>query len=330
MVEKERQHILPQFYQKGFSRDKKFIYVYDRVNNEFRKQPIRKTASIVDYYTAINPNGTKNKEIEDYFGFIESIASTALKKIDYGNKITESEKTYLSIFIAYLIVRGPYFEFFFNESTKEIGKRYAEEATSSVESVKKLMEEYEKGTGEKIEFTPEELFGSIGSIEVNVPKEFRLQSMLDIGYRLGILIFNMDWLIQFSNKKSSFITSDNPFIIFNYFGEDEIPVGIATPGKIKIVPLTSKFCLLLGNVHGKKSMFEFIKEDLSKKQTRLVNQDVAFNCERFILGKDKPLLEKIVKATGIHKFEIKSRVKVEYDGDLKEIRIKREKSYKDS
>ena len=276
MTEKDRQHILPQFYLRGFSNDGKLIYAFDREDGEIRRQPIRKTACQTDYYTAIGIDGKKNKEIEDYFSFIEGKAAEPIKKLDAGIDISDTEKSFLSFFLGYFFVRGDYYKNVFNEGGKKFGKIFLEEITSSTSNIKEMIDSYENSTGDKTNLTSEKFLETLNncSIKFHLPKEFRLDAMLNAGLEIGVLIYNMAWLVQYCHKESSFITSDNPLTIYGSFGSEE-PMGIASPGKIKIVSLTKKTCLVLGDIGNASNKPLFIEELTSKEDTRDINHNIA-------------------------------------------------------
>lgn len=321
MVTKKIQHYIPKFYLKGFS-ENGYIYAYDRIKNSYKKQSIKSTACVEDYYTARKLDGSKNKEIEDFFNMFETRAKYVIEKIEKQERINEEDKVYLSLFVSYLRVRVPEFEKFFNESGKKILGKHIDEIMINPELMRHIIKNYENDTGKKIEYSAEELINSVGSYEIKIPKEYRLQSMLDFGYEQGILIFNMDWLVQCAHKESSFITSDNSFILFSQdFNNDSKPIGLITPKTHKVIPLTHKSILIIGDVHGRTSIFEYIKENLTKEGTRLVNEIIAINCDRFIFAKDEPLLRKIVSTTNIDKIRVSSRAQVEYDKNTEIIRL---------
>jgi len=114
----------------------------------------------------------------------------------------------------------------------------------------------------------------------------------------------MDWQFWYSSKNSSFITSDNPFVVTrpqNYNG----PYGIGTKGAKKLVPLNQKVCLVMCD-KGES----VINRQVSSKDVRSVNGLIALECNRFLISKDKSLLESLVKNSKIDKWRKKSRVKL--------------------
>ncbi|MFH1562272.1 MAG: hypothetical protein ABIF11_02465 [Nitrospirota bacterium] len=82
-------------------------------------------------------------------------------------------------------------------------------------------------------------------------------------------------------------------------------VGIITLGAKKIIPLSKRTCLVMADYGGGISI-----KEIDRKGVTSINLTTAINSDRFLIARDKPLLEKIVKLTKVNRWTKKSRVQV--------------------
>lgn len=117
----------------------------------------------------------------------------------------------------------------------------------------------------------------------------------------------MDWVFLYAPDKSSFVTSDNPFVLIppnNYNPNGPYGVGLITTGVRKVVPLTQRACLVMGD-YGQRVM----KRAITREDVRKVNLNIAVHCDNLLIARDKPLVEKLVKMTKINEWQAESRVR---------------------
>jgi hypothetical protein len=72
--------------------------------------------------------------------------------------------------------------------------------------------------------------------------------------------------------------------------------GLTTPGSEKIIPLSSRLALLMGD-EVSRPMVAHITID--RDHLRWINEALVRRCERFAMGRSRVLLESLLKATGI-------------------------------
>jgi len=148
---------------------------------------------------------------------------------------------------------------------------------------------------------------------IKANKEWTLESMFDIARAISIYLFQMNWQFCYSST-SSFITSDNPFLLIppnDYEKKGVYGLGILVPGVKKIVPLTQKVCLVICDKGDKIE-----KINVSSKEVREINCHIAKNCDNLIISKNEILLKKLIKIANIDKSKINSKVDVFQHGDL--------------
>jgi hypothetical protein len=306
----KRHHYLPQFYLKNFTDDNGLLWVFDREKNEYRQQLPKDTAIKGYYYAFKGKDGRKHTEIENFFSVIEGKTKPILIKLDKKESINTEEKEILAIFISFLKTRVPHFEKLTNESSEKIMKQMNRLMFSSEERVAAMIDRYEKETGKKIKIDPKELIDFIQGdrYDIKFPREHSIESMLLLGQDLIGYFLQMDWFFLWAPKNSSFITSDNPFLLLppsDYNPKSFYGVGILTPGAKKIIPLTSHTCLIMGD-HGGR----MIGRIADPKAIRAINLYSAINSDRFLIARAKLLLERIVQITKVNKLEKKERIKI--------------------
>lgn len=306
--ETKRQHYLPQFYLKGFTKEEK-LWVYDREKNEFRIQTPVNTAIEKDYYTFSDKKGEKNKSVEKILADVEGRVVPVFEKIKNQDSLNDDDKGIMSLFLSLFIYRVPEFEKLSNEIAQAISKFTMKNLISSKEQAAKWIESYEKDTGKSFDVSPEILFeyAQNPQFEIILDRNTTLRHMLDLSYKNTNWLYNVDWEIFEAPKNSSFITTDNPFVLLPPKG---FPIGIRgyglrTKGVKKIIPLSKERCILIG---ASGNSFKYI--NVNTKTVRGINLFVAARCDRFVIGVDEKLLKNIVKNTKIYKWKKSKRINI--------------------
>jgi hypothetical protein len=311
MTNPKRQHYLPQFYLEGFTdHEDHLLWVFDRELKQFRCQQPKDTAVQGYYYTFTDGNGKRRNDIEEFFSLIESQTKPILDRISQGKVITDDEKQAFSIFIAFQKTRVPDFEKGMNEVGEKIFKRISELMFSSERGAAEMIKKVRIDAGKDLEINPREFadFVKRGDYTINFEREHSIRLMMSLTMKLAIHFAEMDWAFFRAPERSSFLTSDNPFALIPPEGFDPkgfFGVGILTPGTTKIMPISSEYCLAMGD-HGDK--IQIIEIDHA--MVRRLNSYSAINSDRFIIGKANRLLEKIVSVTNVGKWRKESRFHV--------------------
>jgi len=304
MNEPKRHHYLPQFYLKNFCKNG-FLWVYDREDNKYRQQTPINTAVKKKYYTAIGLDGRSHNEIESVLANIEDKTKHIIEKINRKHSIDLEDKCILAIFMAFLYVRVPEFEMEINELTEKFLKRYNKLVIPNEKQAEIIIKQFANDKDQE-SMSPKKLLDFVRNenYRIKVPRQHSLKTMYFLAREFPLIFIQMDWQFWYSSKNSSFITSDNPFVVSrpqNYNG----PYGIGTKGAKKLVPLNQKVCLVMCD-KGES----VINRQVSSKDVRSVNGLIALECDRFLISKDKSLLESLVKICKIDKWRKKSRVKL--------------------
>ena len=305
MSQPKRHHYVPRFYLKNFVNDKGYLWVYDRQEDTYSEQRPEHTAVQKDYYTIKDKHGNKDTEIEKLFSMIESKASAVIKKIVSGVSINQEDKDNLALFISCQMARVPEYEKRIADATEESMKATGRLLVYSVERAEEIIKQSTKNKSNKGSntLTPQALFDFIqgGQYKISFSKEWSLGTMLQSAHRLSGYFAKMDWLILYAPNKHFFIISDNPYTLVppkdKYLTNSG--VGIITPGAQKVIPLSSKVSLVMGDVGGR-----YLVKNIRSLWVRNMNINSAQNSSRFIYAKDKELLESIVKVSRIKEIPI--------------------------
>lgn len=310
MTSAKRHHYLPQFYLEGFTDTEGLLWVYDREQKKLRKQPPKDTAVQGYYYAFTDKHGNKRNDIEEFFSRVESETKPLLEKIDQGDLPSTEEKLTLAVFVGFQKTRVPDFEKSVDEAGEKMIKRMNEFMFQSEETASQTVRGFEAKTGSRLKCEPKDLveFVQSGEYAIEFPREHSIKLMMDLGMDMVGPLVQMNWTFIQAPGRSSFISSDNPFVLVppsewdpkGFYG-----VGIATPGAAKVIPLSAKTCLLIGD-YGDSLRISQGNQGL----IRNLNLNIAINSDRFIIGRAEELLKRIVDITKVDQWRKKQRVSV--------------------
>ncbi|MDB5224989.1 MAG: hypothetical protein JWO43_611 [Candidatus Adlerbacteria bacterium] len=313
MKEQKRHHYVPQFYLKGFADEHERVWVYDRVTQQFRHQKTDQIAVIGHYYRIEKRDGSLSVEVEQYLSEVEGDAAFALNKLDKHESITQEEKIHIAVYIALQMTRVPDYEKRVKELQEKSIRRINKMLFSSVEAAKEKIEESREELGKLgKEADAEELFRFVqeDQYKLDIPRQNTIRSMLDLAGHIVPYFMQMDWNLLRATKGGAFITTDNPFTLVppstlnpSRYGQG---IGIITPGAMKMIPLSSQTCLVMGNQGD--SFQEII---ITKDRLRPFNIFSAVTSDRFIFAKDEALLRSVVERSAVNEIPvIRERVSI--------------------
>ena len=117
-----------------------------------------------------------------------------------------------------------------------------------------------------------------------------LQRMFEMGDKTATWLFGYDWTFAWAGAATSFVTSDDPFLVLDE--ALEAPAGfvgaarITTPNSKKVFPLSQAVCLIVGGAPS----FHHIKVD--RPTVRKINLAQARHYDRWLVAKDAELCER--------------------------------------
>lgn len=306
MTRIKRHHTVPCSYLKWFVESinekdsrKSLIDVYDRKNDEYRKQPLDNTSVITDFYTVENEQWEKIDILEKMlWDEVDSKISKIVEKIDSELFLSEEEENDLFLFIA------------FQKERTEVDivweKKAEEEFRKHIFMMKYLHwgKEELKRTLDKVgvelsEDELEEQYNFIVSWEWDAQisnNGYLMKHMLDKVILTYEFLRSFKYVIFKAQNNKSFITSDDPYCMTAPI-ENRFPGGgvwFATPWLEIHIPLSKKSCLFMTNWDKLKiSWFYPIPDDLLEAY----NKRSCANSYRYVLWDSKELLKSLVEWT---------------------------------
>lgn len=294
-------HYVPQFELSYFGEDG-MVWVYDRKDKSFKRQSIRSTLAINNYYSFKLPTGEINRDIEEALSVGESIAAPILKKLNSGNwKLTLEERWEFAAYLALKWTRTPTHqkktEAIFETVIKMENRKLASDEEKFNEATKRISKE----TGEKVDLKGQKEFMMDGSrYYVETDRLTSLQSMV-----MGLKdtyeeIFKMGWVFRYAPKGKAFITSDNSFFV-KYLGPTDNPLGygLRSPNTLTFVTLTPKVCLTLLNTTESITAVDRLHGDMLND----LNNYVGLFSNRFVISHSEALLKKVIERTKLDNAE---------------------------
>jgi hypothetical protein len=114
---------------------------------------------------------------------------------------------------------------------------------------------------------------------------------------LADAIHGLEWFIASAPSGKAFVTCDAPVIITRPPNHNLLMgVGLTTLGSEKIIPLSSRFALLIADQVARPMVAHVT---IDRDHLRWINEALVRRCERFTMGRSRVLLESLLKATGI-------------------------------
>lgn len=297
MSEPKRQHFLPVFYLEGFSRGGR-LWVFDRERRVLRPQTPTNTAVRRYYYSIQGPDGRRDNRVEEVLALVEGGAKPILDKLARRETITREQKGTLALFVAFMDTRVPDFEAEFNAFQERTTRAFVNQMVASPEVTRAFVEDYQQ-TGEGAEMDPQAIyeFGRAGEYTIEVPRQNSLGMMLEAATKFSRVFSQMDWILLHCTENISFITSDSPFIPVPPLGSSRRFYGVASQGVCKLLPLSGKMCLLMGDRGDLLSHHEMTREEV-----RAINLGITANCQNLVVGRDEALIRSLVRAVGLDRY----------------------------
>jgi hypothetical protein len=318
----KRHHYLPQFYLKRFTGADGLLCVFDRETKEFRKQTPPNTAHQREFYTITNKEGVKSDAIERMFSGLESVAADVTRRLDTRQTTVwrdEQERVSFAIFIAYFYTRTPIFDQEQSAFGEHLYRARMRADHPTPEVTAQWFREFERETGEEVDAETVEGFHKMvhdDAYDVEVPRQLNIRLMIDTALHLAETLFALNWTFAMAPVDLAFITSDAPYVIAPPPGEtDWRACGVLTPGATSIIPLSPTTCLLIDGADGREECYRRIQKDAARR----INENIAKNSDRFIIGRDHPYLERLVKHTRVDQQRWTSRFAfdtAEIDGEI--------------
>lgn len=224
--ETKNQHYVPQFYQRNFSNDGKTIGAYVIEKDKYIKAAPIKSQSSEDYFYS------ENMRVEKALSAMEGLANMVIKKIiDNPTQKLSKEDNY-TLYVFTMLQAG---------RTVSQAKYIQDYANLFVRNtLKKIVELKQKNGEEGVDDLTDDIIDGI-------KLDFDSVGMVAVGTQAQLVntCIDLQCKILINNTQKSFITSDNPAIVYNVFMERMQQIyALGSRGIIIYMPLTPTISIL--------------------------------------------------------------------------------------
>jgi hypothetical protein len=312
-----KHHYVPVFYQKHFANAEGLLWVYDRKLQTYKELHPDVICFQNDFYTLKPDDGPRDQRVESLaMATADGFCATALREVASG-KISDSETLVtIGYFAGLQSSRLPSMETFIKANYKKAAEEIMRLTSTSVERMQSTLDQYAEKTGEAITVSAESMVDAVRGdhLDVVVNEGPFLQHIFKHAESLNKLFVRFSWDILMASDKTGFILCDDPVVIVPPRGVTAVGFGI--PGSVKYFPLTRKMCLRMGDF-GR----DFRYRNVDGETVRAINQNIAANSSRFIMGPVREQLERIVVRSSSIEMDLKPRftlqtVQQDDDGSL--------------
>ncbi|MBU5214582.1 DUF4238 domain-containing protein [Heyndrickxia oleronia] len=291
MSDPVKQHYVPQSYLNYFTNESGNLHAYVKKSDRYIQQTPRNTGYQKHFYT-LDINGEKDYSIEKMLAeHVDSLYKPVIEKINNNEPLTTTDKQNLAIFIAFQHLRTPAQRKNYDGSVDDFYKQ----VYKIIFEMKKVYNLHD-GLNET-EINQLQDIVQNEKYEVQVPKENSLKFMLDFSEKMSSMLSKHNFVILKASKKSSFITTDNPYCMVKENWSPEWS-GYGIINTKKFFPLTPRYLLMLKDPGDK-----IFSISLSKDQVRHLNLIIAYWSDNFIYSHNEYLLKSIVKKLNKHAVE---------------------------
>ncbi len=131
-----------------------------------------------------------------------------------------------------------------------------------------------------------------GDYTLKTPKDYRIASTFRIALDvMAESLFSMRWEVLRAPTGAAFVTTDDPFVVVPPKGVEAVYpylVGVALKGTKKLIPLTRRACLRIGDTGVGTSYV-----GCSMREVEEINEVLAANYDRFLFGPEEQLVKKL-------------------------------------
>jgi hypothetical protein len=291
MGETRKHHYVPVFYQKHFTNPNGLLFVYDRKRQTYKELHPRSLCHESDLYATKPIDGRpRDRRLEtNILSDFDGKGAITIRELATLNSPRPETLAALAVFAALQYLRVPTNDTFMRAIYSAGGNDLLEVMFSSIERAQASLRRYEEKTGKKLNVSAESMVQTVKSGGVDAVAN-EIPFLRSIGAHSGFMAQTLAELplqVLISPPAVGFILTDNPFTIVPAQGDDR--VGIVNFGTFTHIPVTRSLCLRYG-ITGRNEFREIEREDV-----RLINQNLAINSQRFIMGPNQVQLESVVR-----------------------------------
>lgn len=301
-----KHHYVPVFYQSNFVNENGLLWMYDRKQKTYKELHPDVICFQRDFYAAKPEDKPRNMEMETkVLRLVDALGFRGVRDFQVG-KPNRSAEQEVALFMAFQWTRVPTFSRDIRVTYAKMIEELGRVTFANVERAKAVMQKYAQKIGEDLKVTPESMVKSIREkqFEITATETAFFHQMVEQATSLTNVLLSLDWEVLIAPNETGFIICDCPVVVVPPNLSRQ--VGFAVPGSVKYFPLSRQICLRLGDQGKKRSL-----RRIGKEEVRIVNQNIAANSERFIMGPSRVQLENIVSRSGCTDMETIPRFTIE-------------------
>lgn len=290
----KRQHFLPEFYLKGFTKND-MIAVFDRELNEIRVQQPVNTCVIGHFYTMEDASGRKRFELEQLLSQYEDKASPVIKKLAATEVINADERANLALFLALAAFRTPDVVDSLKAFNSNLIGDMAKRMFVDVEEVKARMrgkpgappmeDELDAEARELVKYMQN------GQYKVKTNHRWAVGMAIDLAFNIAPILAGRDWVVVHrDNEKKSFVTTDAPVLLTTVAPRENSfwGIGFGNTDALVLFPLNESCILAMYGSDG-----DLKHRIVGVEQIRHTNLAIADRCQRYVVGRDEALVRSL-------------------------------------
>lgn len=289
----KRHHYLPESYLKRFTTERG-LWVYDIEKEELRPQTAHNTGT-EGYFNAIeDQDGNRDFSVEEALSKVEDAFARLMPKIENREALVTSDREILAYFMALQMLRGPDFHDDVNRISDRMLRQFTQSIMFDPDRGEALWNQALSSTDgdTPVSFAEAREFVLNGEYSIQTLRNRTLELMIELAPALAEWFLKLDWVVLCAPAKKAFVTCDRPFSVVPPRARSSSfrGAGIATPGAVKIIPLSMSKCLLLGDPGG-----AFGYSDADQMAVRTTNLNICHGANRYVIGRDRELVGSLVK-----------------------------------
>jgi len=296
----KRQHIVARVYLEGFTNPTWLLNFYDRDKKTFKEQNPLTISRINHFYTLVDDKWNKDFSVESFFwNVIESRLPEVFQKIENYKVLNLEEKDILASFISFQLLKTESFQKSVDKASLGMMKRHHDVYCNDEQLFISFKESYKADKWSELEISFEDFKDIYKNFDIQPTNRMFIRLMFETYDEVFPIIRHLDWEFMVSKKDTTFLTSDNPFSKMQK--NTKATWGLIDNNTLRIFPISKDICLKFTTPEKPlKDNFMFYKEVPTKKLVWFYNGVIAVNSHRLIIGKDKALIESIIKKNDIN------------------------------
>ena len=269
------------------------LWVYDRVNRSFAERHPRVICCERDLY-AVKPRGApKDQRLESVaLAQVDGDCATGVRTII--SPLTGVPSHYVRSLISYFVglqySRLPSMREFVTTMWERGVKEMMRLTAVNEGRMQSVIDNYERDIGETIEVSAKTMVEVIqrDGLKVVVTEQPFLKHVFNTAKMVADSVIRASWQILRAPVEAGFMLCDAPVAVVPPRGVRQI--GFHVPRTVTYVPLSRAACLRVSRYGRRPLQYRYI----DGQTAALINQNIAANSDRFIMGPSRRELETVV------------------------------------